>query len=234
MIDTLSLNPFTGIVLTLFFYLLGAKLNKKWPNPLFTPLIFAILCVMGLLLITDISYDEYMIGGQYFHIWVTPATVALAIKLERNYKYLKENYLAILSGIFVGVLFHTMIILGLSILFEFNGELFATLYPKSVTTAVALGVSESLGGIVSLTVAIVVFTGILGAVIAPTLFKITKITHPVAQGIAIGSSSHAMGTTKAIELGEVQGAMSGLAIVVTGVTVVVFIPLAEMILTMFF
>lgn len=194
--ETLLLNPFTGLFITIFFYLLGAKLNKKWPNPLFTPLIFAILCVMAVLLILDIEYETYMIGGQYINIWVTPATVALAIKLERNYKYLRENYLAILSGIAAGVLFHTAIILGLSILFRFDGELFATLYPKSVTTAVALGVSESMGGIISLTVAIVVFTGILGAVIAPTLLKVTGIKDPVAQGIAIGSSSHAMGTTQ--------------------------------------
>lgn len=234
MIEVLSLNPYTGIFVTVFFYLLGAKLHKKWPNPLFTPLIFAILCVMGLLLIFNIPYDDYMQGGQYIHVWITPATVALAIKLERNFKYLKENYLAILSGIAAGVLFHTAVILGLSLVFRFNGELFATLYPKSVTTAIALGVSESMGGIVSLTVAIVVFTGILGAVIAPTLLKLTGIKHPVAQGIAIGSSSHAMGTTKAIEMGEVQGAMSGLAIVVTGVVVVIFVPLAEIILTMFF
>lgn len=234
MIDALVAIPFTGLFVTIFFYLLGAKLNEKWPNPLFTPLIFAILCVMGILLLLDIPYDDYMIGGQYIHIFVTPATVALAIKLERNFVYLKENYLAILSGIFGGVLFHTILILGLSIVFRFNGELFVTLYPKSVTTAVALGVSESMGGIVSLTVAIVVFTGIFGAVIAPTLLPKTGITDPVAQGIAIGSSSHAMGTTKAIEMGEVQGAMSGLAIVVTGVTVVIFVPLADLILSMFF
>lgn len=234
MIDALVAIPFTGLFVTIFFYLLGAKLNEKWPNPLFTPLIFAILCVMGILLLLDIPYDDYMIGGQYIHIFVTPATVALAIKLERNFVYLKENYLAILSGIFGGVLFHTVLILGLSIVFRFNGELFVTLYPKSVTTAVALGVSESMGGIVSLTVAIVVFTGIFGAVIAPTLLPKTGITDPVAQGIAIGSSSHAMGTTKAIEMGEVQGAMSGLAIVVTGVTVVIFVPLADLILSMFF
>lgn len=232
--ETLLLNPFTGLFVTIFFYLLGARLNKRWPNPLFTPLIFAILCVMAILLILDIEYETYMIGGQFINIWVTPATVALAIKLEQNYKYLRENYLAILSGIAAGVLFHTAIILGLSILFRFDGELFATLYPKSVTTAVALGVSESMGGIISLTVAIVVFTGILGAVIAPTLLKVTGITDPVAQGIAIGSSSHAMGTTKAIEMGDVQGAMSGLAIVVTGVVVVIFIPLADIILSTFF
>lgn len=232
--ETLLLNPFTGLFVTIFFYLLGARLNKRWPNPLFTPLIFAILCVMAILLILDIEYETYMIGGQFINIWVTPATVALAIKLEQNYKYLRENYLAILSGIAAGVLIHTAIILGLSILFRFDGELFATLYPKSVTTAVALGVSESMGGIISLTVAIVVFTGILGAVIAPTLLKVTGITDPVAQGIAIGSSSHAMGTTKAIEMGDVQGAMSGLAIVVTGVVVVIFIPLADIILSTFF
>ncbi|QXN86876.1 LrgB family protein [Tetragenococcus halophilus] len=220
MLEEFVNDPFFGIFLTLFFYLMGLKLHKKWQLAIFTPLIFAIVCVIIFLLVFSIPLTAYDNGGQFISIWITPATVCLAIKLENNFQYLKDNYIPILTGLISGVLIHTALILALCLLVSFNGDLFATLYPKSITTAIAVGVSESLGGIESLTVAVVVFTGILGAAIAPGLFKLMKINDPVAQGIALGSGAHAMGTTKAIEMGEVQGAMSSLSIVVTGITVV--------------
>ncbi len=139
-----------------------------------------------------------------------------------------------MSGIGIGVVFHTLLIVALSLIFQFNEELAATLFPKSVTTAIALGVSESLGGIASLTVAVVVFTGVLGAVVGPSIFKWLKITDPVAQGVAMGSGSHAMGTTKAIEMGEVQGAMSGLSIVLTGIAVVILAPFGLFLIQLLF
>lgn len=187
-----------------------------------------------LLLLMDISYETYFIGGQYINIWVTPATVALAIKLKKNIEHLRANVVALLSGIGIGVVFHMLLIVALSLIFQFNEELAATLFPKSVTTAIALGVSESLGGIASLTVAVVVFTGVLGAVVGPSIFKRLKITDPVAQGVAMGSGSHAMGTTKAIEMGEVQGAMSGLSIVLTGIAVVILAPFGLFLIQLLF
>ena len=222
--ENLTVSPFFGIFLTLFFYLIGTLLNRRWPNPLFTPLIFAILCIIPLLLLLDIPFEEFNVGGQFVNVWITPATVALAIKLEKNFDQLKEHYVAILSGVALGVLFHTVLLVILSVIFRFNPEMVATLFPKSVTTAIALGVSESLGGIASLTVAIVVFTGGLGMVVGPPLFTLLKITDPVAQGVALGSGSHAMGTAKAIELGDVQAAMSGLSIILTGITIVILAP----------
>lgn len=213
------------ITLTIGLYLLAGYLNKKWPNPLFTPLVFAIVVIILILVIADIPLETYNIGGQFFNLFVTPATVALAIKLHKNFDHLRRYYNAILTGIFTGVLFHTVMIFVFGLLFQFNEEMVATLIPKSITTAIAVGVSESLGGIISLTVAVVVFAGVIGAVVGPTVFKLFKIDDPVAQGIAMGSSSHAMGTTKAIELGDVQGAMSGLSIVVTGIVVVILAPL---------
>lgn len=234
MISELFVSPFTGIFLTIFFFLIGTGMYSRWRMPLFNPLIFAIICMIILLMVTNTSYEDYYQGGQYIGLWITPATVALAIKLKKNYHHLKQNYISILTGIILGVLFHTIIVLVSVMLLGLNGELFATLYPKSITTAIALGVSESLGGIISLTVAIVVFTGIVGAVIAEPILKLCKVTDPVAQGIAIGSSSHAMGTTKAIQMGQVQGAMSGLAIIVTGIIVVILAPIAEIILVTFF
>ncbi len=225
MLSNVIESPFLWISLTVGLYLLSARLKAKWPkNPLFTPLVFAIIALILILVFLDIPLETYKNGGQFLSLFVTPATVALAIKLEQNFVYLKKYYPAILTGIFSGVIFHTIMIYAFSMLFKFEQEMGATLIPKSITTAIAVGVSDSLGGIVSLTVAVVVFTGVIGAMIGPTVFKLFNITDPVAQGVALGSSAHAMGTAKAIELGEVQGAMSGLSIVVTGITVVILVP----------
>lgn len=235
MLNAIISSPLLWFTLTVGLYLLAGKLKQRWPsNPLFTPLVFAIIVVILILLVTDISLDTYNLGGQFLSLFVTPATVALAIKLEKNFVYLKKYYTAILTGIFSGVIFHTIMIYAFALLFRFNEEMVATLIPKSITTAIAVGVSESLGGIVSLTVAVVVFTGVIGAVVGQSVFKLFKIDDPVAQGVALGSSSHAMGTTKAIEMGDVQGAMSGLSITVTGIVVVILAPLTVPLTNLFF
>jgi len=234
MIETLLSSPVLWVTLTIGSYLLGAFLNSKWPNPLFTPLLFSIVSMIIILLIADIPLETYNTGGQMISLFVTPATVALAIKLEENFEYLREHYKAILTGIISGVFFHTVMIYVLGLLFQFGPDMVATLIPKSITTAIAVGVTGSLGGIVSLTVAVVVFTGIVGAAIGEPIMKLAKIDDPVAQGVALGSSSHAMGTTKAIEMGDVQGAMSGLSIVVTGITVVVLAPLTAPLTSLLF
>lgn len=234
MFDALLASPYLWVSLTAGFYLIAAQLHKKWPIPLFNPLLFSIVVIIALLLITNIPYETYHSGGSLISTFVTPATVALAIKLEKNFIYLKKNYVAILSGIVSGIVIHTLMIIGFGLLFKFDVEMVSTLFPKSITTAIAVGVSESIGGIVSLTVAVVVFTGIVGAVIGPALFRLTKVTDSVAQGVAFGSSAHAMGTAKAIEIGEVQGAMSGLSIVVTGIVVVVLAPFAQPLIQLIF
>ena len=234
MIERLLDSPYLWVSITAGFFVIAAELQKRFPTPLLNPLLFSIVMVIVLLLITDIPYETYESGGRLIAIFVTPATVSLAIKLEKNFIYLKRHYKAILTGIVLGIVFHTAMIFGFGLLFQFNVEMAATLFPKSITTAIAVGVSESLGGLVSLTVAVVVFTGIIGSVIAPYIFKLGNITDPVAQGVALGSSSHAMGTSKAIEIGEVQGAMSGLSIVVTGIVVVVLAPFAEPLIQLVF
>lgn len=226
MIERLINSPFLWITITAGFYILAAHLQKKYPTPLLNPLLFSIVMIIVLLLVTDISYETYQTGGSIVGIFVTPATVALAIKLHKNFMYLQKYYKAILTGIFSGVIFHTILIFLLGLLFKFDVEMVSTLFPKSVTTAIAVGVSESMNGLVAITVAVVVFTGIIGSVLAPFIFKIGKISDPVAQGVALGSSAHAVGTAKAIEIGEVQGAMSGLSIVVTGIVVVILAPFA--------
>lgn len=161
-------------------------------------------------------------------------TVSIRNHRHHNFVYLKKHYTAILTGIFSGVIFHTIMIYAFALLFRFDQSIAATLIPKSITTAIAVGVSGSLDGIVSLTVALVVFTGVTGAVVGQTVFKLFNITDSVAQGVALGSSSHAMGTAKAIEMGDVQGAMSGLSIVVTGIIVVILAPLTVPITNLLF
>ncbi|MGX7014923.1 LrgB family protein [Vagococcus silagei] len=227
MFNDLLKNPLLWITLTLGFYLLASKLKEKWPsNPLFTPLAFTMIVIIAILLIFNIPLETYQSGGKYFSLFITPATVSLAISLEKNFDYLRRYFPAILSGIFLGVLFHTILIYLFAVVFHFDKKMVITLIPKSITTAIAVGVSDSLGGIVSLTVGIVIITGVIGAVIGPAVLKTFGVVDPVAQGIALGSSAHAIGTSRAIEMGEVQGAMSGLAIVVTGVMIVALAPIA--------
>lgn len=225
MFETIIKSPALWITMTVGLYLLGDFLKQKWPNPFFNPLFFGTLALILILLIFDIPIETYDAGGQVVSLFITPATVALAIKLDENFDYLKDHYLAILTGIVLGVLFHTVILYILALLFRFQPDIVATLIPKSITTAIAVGVSENLGGIVPLTVAVVVFTGIFGATFGKEILRLADITDPLAQGVALGAASHAMGTARAIELGDLQGAMSALTIVVTGITVVALAPL---------
>lgn len=234
MIDLLTTTSLFGILLTFAMYLLGDKLYRKWPIVIFTPLLFGFVTIIMLLMTLDIPFENFNIGGKFLTMFITPATVALAIRLERNIIYLKKYYPAIITGIFLGVLIHSFLIITLALLFRLDQTMVATLLPKSITTAIAVGISESLGGIASLTVALVVLTGIFGALVGPRLFQIFKIDDPVAQGIGMGAGAHAMGTSKAIEIGEVEGAMSSLAIVITGIVTVVIAPLTMNLLRQFF
>lgn len=234
MLELIIGSAYLWLTLTIGLYILAAQIHKKMPIPIFNPLLFSIVMVIIILLVFNIPYETYQQGGRLIAIFVTPATVSLAIKLEKNFIYLQKNVKAILTGIFSGVVLHTIMIILFGFLFKFEVQMAGTLFPKSITTPIAVSVSESLGGLASLTVAVVVFTGIIGAVVGPTVMKLTGIDDPVAQGVAMGSSAHAMGTSKAIEMGEVQGAMSSLSIVVTGITVVVLAPVAQPIIQILF
>lgn len=227
-------NPLFGILLTIGTFLLGAVLHRRWPLPFFVPLVFSIVSIIIILLVFNIDYETFNAGGQFIDLLITPATVALAITLERNFHYLKGNMGAILTGIGLGVIAHTGLILSASLIFGFDESLFATFYPKSITTAIAVGVAESEGGIATLTVTLVILTGILGAIIGPNLFRWFKIDDPLAQGVALGTGAHAMGTSKAIELGGVQGAMSGLSIILTGLAIVFLAPFAFALASFFY
>lgn len=214
-------SMFFGVFLSLICYFIGMLLKKKLKLAIFNPLLIAIILVIIFLVIFKVDYTTYEQGSKYLSYFLTPATVALAITLYEQITLLKKNWLAICVGISSGVLTSLVSIFILAKIFSLSHEEFVTLLPKSITTAIGMDVSSILGGYVTITVAVIIITGILGAIIAPLVFKIFRITDPIAQGIALGTSAHAIGTSKAIELGEIQGAISGLSIAVSGILTVI-------------
>lgn len=218
-------STYFGVALSLICYWIGTVISKKAKNTLFNPLLIASGLIIGILVLLDVDYETFDQGASYLTYFLTPATVCLAVPLYRQYQVLKDNLLAVILGIFSGCLACILVILGLSVVFSLSSDIQASLLPKSITTAIALGLSEEIGGISAITVMAVVITGIFGACIASAMFKLFKIEEPVAQGLAAGASAHAIGTSRALELGEIQGAMSSLAIVVTGIMTVILVPI---------
>lgn len=219
--EFLTGSVFFGAVISLLGYEAGLLLKKKFRLAVFNPLLIAVICVMAVLLIFDVDYDSYNEGGKYLSYLLTPATVCLAVPLYEQLSLLRENFKAVAAGILSGTLASMFSVFLLSLLFGLNHEQYVTLLPKSITTAIGMGVSEELGGIVTITVAVIVITGVLGAILAELVFKIFRIQEPVARGLALGTSAHAIGTSKAMEFGMVEGAMSSLAIAVAGLLTVV-------------
>lgn len=216
---------FAGAALSLLGYMLGAFLKKKCKNPLLNPLLISIIISIVVLVVAGVDYETYNASAKYLSYLLTPSTVCLAIPLYEQLPLLKKNFVAIVLGIFSGALTSVVCVFVLSKLMQLSHEEYVSLLPKSVTTAIGIGVSEELGGYVTITIAVIVITGILGNLFAEIVYKIFRITEPIAKGVGIGTSSHAMGTAKAIEMGEVEGAMSGLSIVVAGIFTVILGPI---------
>ena len=221
MAEFASSSLFFGAFLSLAAYGVGVFLRSRWKFALFNPLLVAIVLVVVFLVGFKIDYATYMEGAQYISFLLTPATVCLAVPLYQQFSLLKKNAKAVLLGIAAGVLASLTVILAMSILFHLDHTMYVTLLPKSITTAIGIGVSGELGGIQSLTVVVIIITGVLGNIFAELICKIFRITDPIAQGVGIGTSTHAVGTARAMEMGEIQGAMSGLSIVVAGLMTVV-------------
>lgn len=223
-------SAYFGIVLSLLCYWIALKISAKVKSTLCNPLLVASAIIIAILVLLDVEYETFDKGASYLTYFLNPATVCLAVPLYRQFQVLKSNMKAILLGITAGCIACMVTIVGLAAVFAFTSELTLSLLPKSITTAIAIGLSEEIGGMSAVTVACVVFTGIFGACTASTMFKIFKIEEPVAQGLATGASAHAIGTSRALELGEIQGAMSSLAIVVTGIMTVILVPIVASIL----
>lgn len=220
--DFLAGSVYFGIVLSLLGYFLGMFLHKKTKSNLCNPLLLSAVFMIAFLLLTGTPYADYEAGAQYLSYLLTPATVCLAVPLYQQLSLLRRHYRAILIGIVSGVLASVGSVLPFSFLFQLSHEHYVTLLPKSVTTAIGIGITEELGGIPAIASAVIILTGILGNVTAEWFCRLLRIREPVAVGLAIGTASHALGTAKALELGETEGAMSSLAVAVSGLITVVF------------
>lgn len=219
--ENIVLNSATlGVVISLLAYEIGLAARKKWKLSILNPLLISILLVIGILVLFRVDYESYNASAQYLSYLLTPATVCLAIPLYIQLDVLKKNIVAILTGILSGVLASLGSIFAMAMAFGLSHREYVTLLPKSITTAIGMGVSEELGGYVTISVATIIITGVLGNIIAETVCKLFRIRHAVSRGLAIGTAAHAIGTAKAMEMGEVEGAMSSLAIVVCGLCTV--------------
>ena len=217
--DSLMQNSaYFGFFITLMGYWCAVQVGKRMRSTLCNPLLLSIIFIIAFLKLTNISYDSYDNGAKYINYFLT-------LPLYRQLKLLKEYAGAIVLSILSGTAACAIMIFGLSKFFALEMSIYASLVPKSITTAIALGMTEEMGGVAAVTVMSVFLTGILGAVIAGTVFKLFHIEDPVAQGLAMGTASHAIGTSKALEMGEIQAAMSSLAIAVTGIFTVIIGPI---------
>ena len=212
---------FAGVTISLIAYEIGLFLKKKLGLAILNPLLVSIVIVILALKVFGISYEVYNASAKYISYLLTPATVCLAVPLYEQLELLKKNKVAVVCGILSGTLASLTGIFVLCMLFGFNHQQYVTMLPKSITTAIGMGISEELGGYVTITVAVIVLTGVLGNIMGEAICKIFRITEPMSKGLAFGSAAHAIGTAKAIELGEVEGAMSSLAIAVAGIMTVV-------------
>lgn len=214
-------SVYFGVAVSLIGYGGGVYLKKKFKFAFLNPLLISIIFVIAVISILGIDYDTYEESTKFLSYMLTPATVCLAIPLYQQISLLKENLLAVALGIISGVLTSLVGVLLLAAAFGLDHEWYVTLLPKSITTAIGMGVSEELGGIVTITVAAIIVTGVLGNIIGDIIFRIFRIKEPIAQGLALGTSAHAIGTAKALEMGEIQAAMSSLSIAVAGLLTVV-------------
>ena len=216
-----TVTVFLGVVVSLLTYEFGLWFKKKVKIAIFNPLLISVIAVMVFLVVFHIDYADYQEGAKYISYLLTPATVCLAVPLYEQFELLRKNLKAVIAGIISGVFTSMTCILVLALLFRFDHQQYVTLLPKSITTAIGMGVSEELGGYVTITVAVIIITGIFGYITADAVLKLFHIEEPIAKGIAIGSASHAVGTAKAMELGEIEGVMSSLSIAVSGILTVV-------------
>lgn len=218
----LCASPMFGIALSILTFWIGVKIQKKTKLIICNPLIISIVLCIGVLLIFKIPYESYNEGGSIINMFLGPATACLAVSIYTKLELLKKNWLPILVGCAAGSLTSMVSVFLLCKLMGLDESMTMSLIPKSVTTPIAVSISGAHGGIVPVTVVAVIFTGILGSMLAPTLIRIFRMKDSITAGLAIGACSHAVGTSKAIEIGETEGAMSGLAIGICGILTVLF------------
>ncbi len=219
--EMLKDSVFFGVVISLLAYYAGMWLKKKFKLPIFNPLLISIIITIVVLLCTKMDYQVYYSGAKYISYLLTPATICLAIPLYEQVSLLKKQWKAVVGGIVTGVITSMLCIFAMCLIMGLGHTEYVTLLPKSITTAIGMGVSEELGGYVTITVAVIIITGVFGNIIGEVVCKIFRINEPIAKGLALGTSAHAIGTAKAMEMGEVEGAMSSLSVAVAGLLTVI-------------
>jgi len=210
-------SPVAAVFLSLLAYALGTWLRRRTGWAVLNPLAVATVLVIALLAATPLEVEAYLEGTAAISLFLVPVTTVLALKIHHQWPLLRANLLPILLGCTAGSAASMGSVWALCRLFGLDAALTASLLPKSVTSPIAIELSQMTGGMGSLTVSVVVFTGIIAAMLAPLLIRVFKLKNPLALGLALGASGHAMGTAKAIELGEIEGAVSGIALTLSGI-----------------
>ena len=223
--EFLSQLPLFSLVLTIGAYQIGLFFQRKWKTPLCNPLLISVALIVAVMLVTGFSVETYQADMKIFSWLITPATVALAAPLYQQLQRLKKNLPAILAGVAAGAIAALASVFALCALFGLDKQTTVSLLPKSITTAIGMVISGQNGGIEALTSLVIAFTGIVGCVTGPILCKLLKLDHPIAQGVAFGTSAHVIGTSKASELGSIQGAVSSLSLVTAGILTAILFPL---------
>lgn len=218
---------FFGIVISFIAFEIGKFIFKKTQSPIFNPLLIGTLIVIVILKTFDISTDSYFKGASIINFFLGPATVALALPLYKQWNLFKKYFIPVMTGAIIGSFIGIISVILLGKLLDVDKTLLYSFMPKSITTPIGIEVSSILGGIPSLTVLGIILTGITGNVSAPFICKIFRIKHSVAKGIGIGVASHAVGTSKAMEMGEVEGSMSALSIVFAGILTLIWAPILK-------
>ncbi|WP_028243446.1 LrgB family protein [Pseudobutyrivibrio ruminis] len=221
MAEFMQNSAYAGVTISLVSYAIGAKLKRKFGFGFLNPLLISIIVTILVLVGCNVSYETYNEGAKYLSWLLTPATVCLAIPLYEEFELLKNNAKAVLLGVLAGVITSLLTVFVLAKMMGLSHQNYVTLLPKSITTAIGMGVSEELGGYVTITVAVIVITGVIGNILGEFICKLFRIQEPISKGLALGTAAHAIGTAKAMELGDVEGAMSSLSIAVAGVITVV-------------
>ena len=214
-----------GLITILIFYNISLYIQKKTNKAIFNNLLISIILIILFLKVTNISYEKFKIGADVINFMLGPVTVVLAVPLYRQFDLLRRYFKEILLGILGGVITSFIIVVLVGKLTSTSNEIIYSIIPKSITTPMGISLVNQLGGVESITVVCIIITGIFGNIFAEHFLKICKIKHPVAKGIAIGTSAHALGTSKALEIGEVEGAMSSLSIGISGVMTVIIVPI---------
>ena len=221
--QVIQASPLFGLFVTFVTYGIGTLLFKKFRTPLLNPLLFSFVCCIGLIKLGVISYEQYMTDTKILADFIPVATALLAVNIYRQRKVIKKYGLAIAAGCFAGAVTSIVLVAAICTLFGADNVLLASFIGKSCTNPIAVEICRLNGGLAGVTVIAVLITGVEGAVLAPLLGRIFKVKSPVAEGVAIGSCSHVIGTTKAVEIGEVQGALSSVAIGICGLITVILL-----------